>query len=302
MRRSGVRFSSRAPTGALTSAPTKASGRRGGQQHGDKEADSSSQSIAFRVMPAWIMAGAPTRTAVWWRPVARRPGGGFVQSSSAPSVDRVETDAGLDDRRCPDEDGGGGGGEQPGPDQTCACEHLSSSSVDRVETDAGLDHGRCPDEDGGGCGSQQAGTQEADSSRHLRLPSRRPSAAAATSVQPPTTDGPEEATAGPAPGARNLTRHVGRCLSSARSGWPEGVAYRPPGRKERNDAQGPGSSRDGSRRYRGGARPCRSGCSRHRGARPLMMVRLPPPSRPSLLAPSWTAGATGTWIFRLAPP
>jgi hypothetical protein len=77
----------------------------------------------------------------------RRPTGGEVVSSSAPSVDEVERDAGKDSR----------------------CRNGSRSRH----------------------GGEQAGQQEADSSRHLRLLSRRPSAAAATSVQPPSADGPE---------------------------------------------------------------------------------------------------------------
>jgi hypothetical protein len=63
------------------------------------------------------------------------------------------------------------------------------SLLERPERDAGVDHRRCSDQGRGGRGGQQPGPQEADSSRHLsRLLSRRWSAAAATSVQPPTAD------------------------------------------------------------------------------------------------------------------
>jgi hypothetical protein len=119
-------------------------------------------------MPAWIIAGAPTKAAVI--AAASNPAQiirARVNILGASSVDEVEGDAGLDHGRSPDQRGADGGGQQPGPEQSYSRQHLGSSSVDRVEGDAGVDDGRSAHVDGGGSGGQQASADQTCACEHF---------------------------------------------------------------------------------------------------------------------------------------
>jgi hypothetical protein len=62
---------------------------------------------------------------------------------------------------------GDSGGQQPGADESGACERVGSSSVERVEGNAGLDHGGSSDQDGGDGGGQQPGPEQSCSRQHV---------------------------------------------------------------------------------------------------------------------------------------